>query len=259
MKNLNAKILLIGLLWGPCRTFALDAFEIQVYDAGINEQGKYSIETHLNTVPSGITAPGYQGQVPNNQMSHMTFEFARGMNEYWEVGSYLQTALLPNGNYDFAGTKLRSKFVLPSKLSGNFQIGINFEISYIPQNFEQYFWASEIRTILGYSWARWSLITNPIFGLNLVNNLSQPPTFEPSAKLEFDTRLGFGVGAEYYSDLGPAPSTQPLGPSEQYLFASFDLIKGPIEFNAGLGGGLNSPPNTYSNATVLKVILGTDF
>ena len=257
------RIMFFLLLVWSALAMGMDAFEIQVYDSEINEVGQASLETHWNSAISGIAQPNYPGQVPNHQLNHLTFEGAYGMAPWWEMGAYLQSALLPNGNYDFAGVKFRNKFVIPrqSKESSQdpWQWGVNFEISYLPQNFEHFYWACELRPILGYTWNRLTLTINPILDLNFTNNLSQPPSFDPATKIVFDTRKGFGVGLEYYGDFGELPTLLPGGLSEQYLFAAFDLLKGPIELNFGVGVGLNSPPNVISNATVAKMIYGFDF
>jgi hypothetical protein len=258
MKIVLFASLAVGSFFFAMQAIAMDAFEIQVYDAEINTPGKSTLETHINTVPSGVPTSGYQGQVPNHQMSHLTFEGALGMTDFWELGAYLQTALLPNGNYDFAGAKLRTKFVVPKKTTEPWQFGANFEIAYVPFNFEQYLWAAEIRPILGYTVDRFAFTINPIIGINLVPNLAQAPDFGPCAKVVVDTHRGFGLGLEYYADFGAMPNATAIGQSEQYLFAAIDLLEGPLELNAGLGGGLNWPANVYSNATVAKLILGTE-
>jgi hypothetical protein len=43
----------------------------------------------------------------------MRLEPAIGITDWWEAGFYLQTALLADGSFDYAGSKLRTKFVIP--------------------------------------------------------------------------------------------------------------------------------------------------
>ena len=53
---------------------ANDAFEIQVYDPGINPPLSPGIEVHVNYVARGHTQPDYPGAVPTDQLVHVTFE-----------------------------------------------------------------------------------------------------------------------------------------------------------------------------------------
>lgn len=238
---------------------ALDSFGFDVFDGEINKVGHYSLSTQYNNVLSGTNQVDYPGQLPNHQQSHWTVEVARGINKYWETGLAFMSATLPNGYSYFGGIKFRNEIVVPRKDSGDWQFGVNFEFSYTPQNIAPNFWAFEIRPIMGYSWRRVSFSFNPILDFNLVNNLEQPPDFSPAAKLVYDTHKGFGLGFEYFDDSGNLPALLPWGQSEQYLFFAFDLLKGPFEFNAGLGGGLNTPANVYSNATIGKLAFGFIF
>ncbi|HKE10006.1 MAG TPA: hypothetical protein VKE73_00405, partial [Myxococcota bacterium] len=78
------------------------------------------------------------------------------------------------------------------------------------------------------------------------------PDFSPAAKLRWDTGLGFGVGVEYYADIGQLNAVPPTSEQQHYLFLVGDLLNGPMELNFGLGYGLTNASNRW----VLKMILG---
>jgi hypothetical protein len=237
------------------RAHALDAFEYQVYDSEINKVGEYSLETHLNSNLAGKRDPEYVGQIAQDHMTHLTFEFARGMTKYWELGAYLQSALDSEGVYHYAGAKLRSKFVVPHEEGAPLQLGVNFEISNVPPEFEEDRWGSEVRPIIGYTFNRLTVMFNPIVDVNLTSGASAVPDFQPALKVTFDTKRGYGLGAEYYVDMGPIDDLNSASKSEQYIFAAYDLLRGPFELNIALGAGLTES----SNSTIAKAIYGFDF
>jgi len=247
--------LMFSLLARSHSAFAMDAFEYQVYDGEINKMGAYTLETHLNSNIKGKSTPDFDGKLDENHLNHLTFEFARGMSSFWELGSYLQSALSEDGIYRYAGAKLRSKFVLPRKESDPLQLGINFEVSNVPHAFEQDRWGSEIRPILGYTIHRFKLLLNPIIDVNLTSGKSATPDFSPAFKALFDTKCGFGIGAEYYSDFGEVNRLLSRKQAEQYLFAAYDLLNSIYELNVAVGAGLSSA----SNPIVAKGIFGFTF
>ena len=234
---------------------ALDAFEYQVYDGEINKIGEYSLETHLNSNISGKAEGEYPEQLSPNHMTHLTFEFARGMNKYWELGAYLQSALEEGGDYRFAGAKLRSKFIVPHAEGDPLQLAVNIEISSVPKEFEEDRFGSEIRPIVGYTLGRWLILFNPIVDIDLTKGASATPDFQPALKTVFDTNKGFGLGVEYYLDSGAIDKMTGLSSAEQYLFAAYDLLHGPFELNIGVGAGLSEA----ANSTVAKAIFGFVF
>ena len=249
-----SKIILFLLILGR-PALAMDAFEYQVYDGEINKVSEYSLETHLNSNLRGKLVADYPGQLNENHLTHLTFEFARGMTSYWELGGYLQSALAEDGTGHYAGAKIRSKFVRPTSENDPLQIGINFEISNVPLEFEQDRWGSEIRPIIGYTIARWTFLFNPIIDIDITPGKDATPDFAPALKTVFDTRMGFGLGLEYYSELGDIDKATGFDRADQYLFAAYDLLHANFELNLGLGFGLTD----LSNPLVAKGILGFTF
>lgn len=248
------KIYWIGFLFLATSVQAMDAFEYQVYDAEINKIGEYSLETHLNSNLTGKTTPDYLGKIPDNHLTHLTFEFARGMTPYWELGLYLQSAMEDTGKAHYAGVKLRSKFVGPHDESP-FSWGMNFEISDVPSGFEQDRWGSEIRPILGCKISDWFILFNPIIDFDITPGTSTEPDFSPALKAQYNTHKGYGLGFEYYSDFNEINQWLPPNKAEQYLFAAYDLLGSGFELNLAVGAGLSSASNNF----IAKGIFGFNF
>jgi hypothetical protein len=237
---------------------ATDAFEIQVYDPGINAPLSPGIEIHVNYVARGLTEPSYQGAVPMDQLIHVTFEPSFGVTTFWELGGYLQLAVDPKGDGGqawFAGWKLRSKFVLPEDQAGIFDLGVNLEFSDVPHRFEEGRTGAEVRPILGIRYAGFRVDANPILSWGFGGTRVGVPDFEPCIKATWDTTLGFTVGFEYYSGLGPIDHIPRFEKQEHYAYAVLDLLDGPLEVDVGVGRGLTEASNDWT----LKAIVGKSF
>jgi hypothetical protein len=253
----------------PWPAAAIDRFEIQVYQSDINEPGQFGIETHLNYTFQGTKEPEFEGQVPPWHAFRVTLEPAIGVTEWLELGAYLQFMTAPGGVAQFGGWKLRGKFVVPERIAGPWMLGLNVELSRVPVAVEQEPWGTEFRPILGWHEGRWLVSVNPIFGFSLTGPDAFRADLEPCAKVAFDTRLGFSIGAEYYTSLGFADDLLPRGEQEHLLFAVFDLVprapKGPVgspahasewELNLGIGGALTDAPGPH---VLVKAIVGRSF
>lgn len=245
-------LLLLSML--NSSAYAIDAFEIQVYDAEINGVGQYTLENHINTAFKAKQVPDFSGQISFDKLTHWTLEFARGMTEWWELGAYLQTAYSSNLTPYYGGVKLRTKFVIPrdKSLDHNFQTGINFELGNVPAYFEPAQFVLEIRPILGYSLSNITLLFNPILDFVLSNTPSPIPVLAPAFKTYFATPQNFAMGLEYYSDFGRVDQIQTTPNQEHYLFAALDLLNRSYELNFAVGSGLTPA----SNGLMVKTIVG---
>jgi len=232
---------------------AIDPFEIQVYDGTANHPGSPGLELHLNTIPSG-NRRAEPPELPQHHQSHLTFEPSLGVTRFWELGGYLQTALLGDGSLRYAGVKLRSKFVLPSEPRDHLRLGVNFELSLLPQAFERGRWGSEVRPIVAWEDERVILACNPIFDTALAGeDFRAGPSFEPAAMAKLKIQPSVALGLEYYGSIGPLAEPARLEEQRHYLFEVFDLLGVEhFELNAGVGEGLTSG----SNAFVIKAITG---
>jgi hypothetical protein len=242
----------LALALAPRAARALDAFEIQVYDGTANPAGVPGVELHANGVASGqTTAP--PPELPPNHQVHLTLEPSFGVTSWWELGGYLQTALLDTGAYDFAGVKLRSKLVTAPAWWARGRLGLNVEVSWLPARFEAERWGLEMRPIVAWEVARLRFAVNPIVDVSLTGGAV---TFEPAALALFELPGVASAGIEYYAALGALTGFAALRDEEHYLFEVVNvLVVRNFEINAGVGQGLTAA----SNALVGKVILGYVF
>jgi hypothetical protein len=218
---------------------AVDPFEIQVYDGTANPPGVPGLELHVNGVAAGLTTAPAPELAPNHQ-THFTLEPALGLTQFWEIGAYLQSALLPDGAFSFAGAKLRSKLVTRPGWRAHLRLGCNIELSWLPAKFEAQHWGGEIRNIAAWENARWMFAVNPIIEVSFQGT---PFAFAPAATAVFKIRGLASVGFEYYGDVDARA---------HYLFQVVNIWTRQIEINAGVGEGLTSA----SNALIGKLILG---
>jgi hypothetical protein len=63
--------------------------EIQVYDAEIEDQGKFNIMVHSNFTPIGRTTPDFPGAIIPNHSVNGAAEWAYGVADWFEQGLYL--------------------------------------------------------------------------------------------------------------------------------------------------------------------------
>ena len=231
---------------------ALDPFEIQVYDGTANPVGAVGVELHANHVFSGLReaeAP----ELPPNGQTHLTLEPSYGLFNFLELGGYLQTALRPSGQFDYAGVKLRAKFVLPTPPL-HLRLGVNVELSLLPRAYEPERWGTEIRPIVAFENERWLMAVNPILDFSYTGPLaSKGPALEPAAMLKLKLEPLLAAGVEYYAALGPLGAFAPVSAQQHYLFEAVDLLAlSHVELNVGLGEGLTAASNDW----VGKMILG---
>ena len=260
----------LTLAFAPRLAAAIDRFEIQVYESDINEPGEFGLELHLNYTVQGSKEPEFEGQVPPWHTFRVTLEPAVGVTEWLELGAYLQFMTAPGGVAEYGGSKLRAKFVVPERLSGPWMLGLNVEIGRVPKSVEEQQWANEFRPILGWRGGRWLVSVNPIFGFALTGPNAFRPDLEPCGKVAWDTRLGFSVGAEYFTSLGFMNDLLPASEQEHLLFAVVDLVPrspepaaggspphaSPWELNVGVGWALTDAPGPH---VLVKAIVGRSF
>ena len=224
----------------PRTALAVDPFEIQVYDGTADAPGQAGLETHLNHVANGVrTAEG--PELPLHRQTHVTFEPSFGVTPFWELGGYLQTAVRSDGQYDYAGVKLRSKFVTPPSFFHHaLRFGLNFELSNLPETYDRNVWGGEVRPIVAWETKHSLLAVNPIL------TRSAEWSFEPAAQALALLPGVAGAGLEYYGSTN----------GEQYLYEVVNLLTDEtLELQVGVGEGLTSE----SNPLVFKAIVGIGF
>lgn len=245
----------LALLLVTTRARAVDPFEIQVYDGTANAPGVFGLELHLNTVPIGLTTSPSPPEYPESHQSHFTLEPSFGILPWWEIGAYLETTLRGDESFDYAGVKLRSKFVTPPNWNARWRLGVNIEISLIPQGYDRSRWGNELRPIVAWENELFEFAFNPIVDIPLANpDWRAGPTFEPCLMAVYKLHDAMSIGIEYYANLGPfGGGFLPPREEEHYLFEVFNLLAvRHLELNAGVGEGLTAGSNTL----LFKMILG---
>jgi hypothetical protein len=246
----------VAILTRPSVALAVDPFEIQVYDATVLPPRSAGVELHVNTVVSGRHA-SVLPELPSHHQSHFTLEGGIGLTDWWEVGAYLQSALLPDGSFEYAGNKLRTKFVVPRRTKNAFGWGVNLELSRLPEHFDRDKWGAEIRPI-----ATWSSVggavyasINPIVDFSLAGmGRGDPPSFEPAATVCYVLEELMSFGVEYYADVGSIGRWSPAGEQQHYLFQVVNVLRWKrIEINAGIGEGLTDGSNRFVAKTILGI------
>ena len=232
-------LLLIAL--GAPGARALDPFEIQVYDGTANRRGEAGLELHLNY---------------SDPQAHLTLEPSYGLTGFLELGAYLQFAHGPDGGVSYAGAKLRCKLVTPPSFDPHLRLGVNFELSWLPEEFDRSRYGGEVRPIAAWE-NEWVLLAiNPIIGFAFARpDAPAGPSIEPAGMAKL--KLGpVAIGAEYYSALGTFTGILPAAAQQHYLFETIDLLGfGRLELNAGFGQGLTRA----SKALIGKMIVGYTF
>ncbi len=244
------------VLAAPRPAHALDPFEIQVYDGTANSPGAVGVELHLNHVATG-QASATPPEVPLLGQTHATLEPSYGLFSWWELGGYFQTSLRADGHFDYAGVKLRNKFVSPPSFHEHLRLGLNVEISYLPPTYDRSRWGMELRPIVAWEDEHWLLAVNPIVDFSLAApDASAGPEFEPCVKIDRKAWEVLGFGVEYYGSIGPIASPLPGAQQDHRLFGVLDVLAfKAVEVNVGLGGGLTPA----SAGLIGKIILGYTF
>jgi len=248
-------LIAFGVALAPARARAVDPFEIQVYDGTVGDPGRPGIELHANSVLDGhrdAVAP----ELPSHHQSHLTAEPAVAITGWWEIGMYLQSAILGDGTFEYAGNKLRTKLVLPPRPASPFRWGVNLEVSRLPEHYDRDRWGAEIRPIATWTspGGRLYASINPIVDFSLAGaGAGDGPSFEPAVATYYVIEGLLSAGLEYYASFGPIGDWLPATAQEHYLFEVINLLRWKrLELNVGVGEGLTDGSNPF----VAKMIVG---
>src|SRR5580700_8011611 len=99
---------------GPVKAFA-QTDEIQVYDAEIEELGKFNVMVHSNFTPIGRKTPDFPGGIIPNHSANGAVEWAYGVKPWFEQGLYFPVYSFHSENHGATinGFKVRELFVRP--------------------------------------------------------------------------------------------------------------------------------------------------
>jgi hypothetical protein len=251
--KLPKALLVVAVCLRTSSARANDPFEIQVYDGTANAPGVPGIELHLNDWATG-NRQSIPPEAPLHGQFHATLEPSLGVTSFWELGAYLEGAVrADSGVFDWAGAKLRSKFVTPPSFDPHWRLGVNLEVSYVQATYDHDRWGSEIRPIAAWQNEAWLFVINPILDQPLVGaDASQEPSLQPAVKVA-RTVGAVALGVEYYATLGTLTRLLPWRSEQQQVFEVADLLSVKnLELNVGIGEGLSRA----SEGLVFKAIVG---
>lgn len=250
---LSSVLLVSGLLLSGGLQAAPD--EIQVYTEEMDETGEFGLELHANYVPDGARESEYEGQSPTHHMLQLTPEFSYGINPNWEAGLYLPVAREEGGQWYGNGLRLRMKYMASRDAEQKMFWGLNTEFGYSNPRVAESEWGMEIRPIIGYRTDEWLVSFNPILNMDLSNDASRKPHFEPALKVTHKLREGVDAGLEYYGEYGFFHDMVPATERVNYLFAVVDVALHDYDFNIGVGRGDSNASDTW----IAKAIMAFPF
>lgn len=212
--------------------------EIQVYTDDLEKKGERGVELHVNTTPSGRSAPDYPGEVTPFHGVRVTPEISWGLGHDMDWGLYLPFTRTAEGTIYFAGPRFRLKWMplLPGEDGVGWFAGLNGEISFVDERFEQAQRSGEIRPILGYRGRAWLFAVNPSLEFDLAGEEKGVMVFSPGVKVGRMVGGKVMLGVEYYGDFGPVSDFAPRAEQAHTLYFAVDTP----HVNFGIGRGYDA-------------------
>jgi len=234
---------------------AIDFYEIQIYTTETTPKGHLTLELHSNSV---TTATGSEAHAQLNPYQiHETLEATYGITPHIEIGQYLATAKLNNGEYEYAGSRTKCHFGVAASDSWPIQLGGNIELDYMRQAAEENPLSLELRPILEKRVGRLDVVVDLVFEKPFNGpGTHQGMTFAPSGEITYDLFKWLTPAVEYYSDMGAIEHLPSIERQQQFVVPAlnFDFLP-QLELNAGVGFGLTRA----SNGVFIKSIVGWTF
>jgi hypothetical protein len=246
MKLLRTAILIklslvaIALLAIP-RAAQAQTDEIQVYDAEIEDHGKFNVMIHSNFTPIGRKTADFPGGIIPEDSVNGAVEWAYGVASWFEQGLYfpVYTAYSHGRGGSLDGFKIRELFVRPHAKDHTFFYGVNFEFSVNYHYWESRKFTSEVRPIIGLHLHPWDLIFNPIVDTNYTGGFKNLE-FVPATRVAYNLNDKWAVAAEEYADLGPLRHFDPAHNQFHEIWAVMDHNTKYLNIETGVGIGVTS-------------------
>ncbi|MGO9267422.1 MAG: hypothetical protein ACLQBA_21510 [Candidatus Binataceae bacterium] len=252
---LASGIIAAAILIAP-RAFAIDFYEIQIYDTETTPQNALELELHSNTVTTA-SGPEAQAQIRPYEI-HETLEATYGLTPHIEIGQYLCTAKLDNGDYEYSGSRTKMHFGIAATDSWPVSLGGNIELDYMRHAAEENPLTLELRPILETHYRKFTLVADFAFEKPFSGpGTHKGMTLAPSGEVTYDLIKWLTPAVEYYGDMGAALEELPGIKDQQHFIVptlNFNLLP-QLELNMGVGFGLTRA----SNGTFIKSIIGWEF
>jgi hypothetical protein len=249
-------LVIIGVLLEMLRrAVAIDFYEIQIYTTETTPPNILSMEVHSNSTISATGAEAHAQMDP--YQIHETLEGTYGLTPHLEIGQYLATAKLSNGDYEYAGSRSKCHFGIAATDDWPLRFGGNIELDYMRRAAEEQPLTLELRPIIETSLGDFLLIANLAFEKPFRGpGTHKGVTFAPSGQISYKLLPWLAPALEYYGDMGAVAYLPSVQQQQHFLVPALNLYLAPqLEVNAGAGFGLTR----VSNGVFLKAILGWDF
>jgi hypothetical protein len=229
--------------------------EIQVYDAEIENQGKFNVMVHSNYTPIGRKTPDFPGGIIPDQSVNGAVEWAYGVTDWFEQGLYLPvyTAYSQGRGGSLNGFKIRELFVRPHAHDHTFFYGVNFEFSVNYKYWETNRITSEVRPIVGLHLHPVDIIFNPIVDTSYTGGFGNLE-FVPATRVAYNVNDRWAVAFEEYADLGPLRNFHTLHDQFHEAWAVMDRSSKALSIEAGVGVGLTAGADRLT----LKLMVSRD-
>jgi hypothetical protein len=229
--------------------------EIQVYDAEIEDQGKFNVMLHSNFTPIGRTTADFSGGIIPNNSVNGAVEWAYGVTPWFEQGLYLPvyTAYSQGRGGSLNGFKIRELFVRPNAHDRAFFYGVNFEFSVNYKYWEPKRITSEVRPIVGLHLHPVDIVFNPIVDTEYTRGFGGLE-FVPATRFAYNFNDKWAVAAEEYSDFGPLRHFYPAHDQFHEVWAVMDHESKIVNIEAGVGLGVTAD----ADRVTLKLMLSRD-
>jgi len=229
--------------------------EIQVYDAEIEDQGKFNVMLHTNFTPSGRKTADFPGGIISNHSLNGAVEWAYGVNSWFEQGVYLPvfTAYSEGRGGTLNGFKIRELFVKPHASEHTFFYGVNFEFSVNYKYWESKRITSEIRPIVGLHLHPVDIVFNPIVDTDYTGGFKNLE-FVPATRIAYNVNDKWAAAVEEYADCGPLHHFLPGNEQFHQVWAVMDRSSKSLSIETGIGFGVTPG----SDKITLKLMLSRD-
>lgn len=233
--------------------------EIQVYDDSLNKPGQFGLEIHTNHSFGGNTTPAFPDEIVSANATRYTAEFSYGLSKHFEAGMYWDFVSPEYRSVEFAGPKLRLKWIGQAAEEGGLFYGLNLELGYLRKTADPGHPSGELRPILGIRTQDWVAIVNPILDFSVgTAAATRTPVFAPAFKLGRRIATGVLLGPEIYREIGPVNRFYPGHQQSTELFLALDVERGWLPFNLGVGRGWNGADNWIVKAIFEVPLPGRD-
>jgi hypothetical protein len=224
--------------------------EIQVYASPTIQYNWTIFELHSNYTFIGaknLSTP------KDANWENETLEITHGFGKNFEIGFYTFTGIAPGGGFQYLGNQIRPRVTAPSAWNWNVGASLSAEFGFFrPHKDSSFIWQGELRPIIDKTTGNWYFAFNPNLDFVFTGD-AKSVGITPQLKTVYMIKKVFGIGIEYYGDLGSFDKILPGKQQEHLLGPMIDLYFHPKwEVNGGFLFGLTE----NSNQRIVKLLLG---